>query len=145
MIKDLPLLKMLVMVMIFALSHTAQAGKQGYWTWTDGKGDPQYSDRPPEGVDAVFIEKNTASSAVSSPYEDSNPDSEGQEQSSGPKTMEGLPDKDPEICRQAKSNLAGLKSARVRIVEADGSIHYLTEEEKTEQRQRTQRLIDLNC
>lgn len=145
MIKDSPLLKMLLLVLVIALSHTAQAGKKGYWTWTDDKGEPQYSDRPPEGVDAVFVEKNTTSSAVSSPYQGSNPESEDKEPSSGPKTMEGLPEKDPEVCRQAKSNLAGLRSARVRITEADGSQHYLTEEEKAEQRERTQRLIDLNC
>ena len=145
MIKDFPLLKMLMLVLVIALSHTAQAGKKGYWTWTDDKGDPQYSDRPPEGVDAVFVEKNTTSSAVSSPYQGSKADGEDKEQSSGPKTMEGLAQKDPEVCRQAKSNLAGLRSARVRITEADGSQHYLTEEEKAEQRERTQRLIDLNC
>ena len=91
----------------------------------------------------MFVEKNTANSAVSDPYE-SNPAS-GEAKSSGPKKMEGLADKDPEICRQAKNNLAGLRSARVRITEADGSQHYLTEEEKKEQRERAQKLIDLNC
>ena len=147
MIKDFPLLKMLMLVLVIALSHSAQAGKRGYWTWTDGKGDPQYSDRPPEGVDAVFVEKNTTKSPSSSPYQGSSADGEDatSEQPSGPKTMEALPEKDPEICRQAKSNLAGLRSARVRITEADGSQHYLTEEEKAEQRDRTQRLIDLHC
>jgi hypothetical protein len=147
--KDFPLLKMLVLVLVIALSHMAQANKKGYWTWTDDNGDPQYSDRPPEGVEAVFIEKNTTNSATSSPYESSSAKSEGEgegeEQSGGPKTMEGLAAKDPEICRQAKNNLAGLKSARVRITEPDGSQHYLTEEEKAAQRERNQRLIDLNC
>jgi hypothetical protein len=145
--KDFPLLKMLVLVLVIALSHTAQASKKGYWTWTDGKGDPQYSDRPPEGVDAVFVEKNTTSSPLSSTSASNTEEASasGEEQSSGPKTMEGLAAKDPEICRQAKSNLAGLKSARVRITEPDGSQHYLTEEEKAAQRERNQRLIDLNC
>jgi hypothetical protein len=145
--KDFPLLKMLVLVLVIALSHTAQAGKKGYWTWTDDKGDPQYSDRPPEGVDAAFVTKNTTNSDVSAPYESSSAESkdDSEDQSSGAQTMEGMAEKDPDICRQAKSNLAGLKSARVRITEADGSQHYLSEEEKAEQRERTQRLIDLNC
>ena len=143
MIKYFPLLKILVLVLVFALSHTAQAGKKGYWTWNDSKGDPQYSDRPPEGVDAVFVEKNTTNSAVSPPYQGQA--ANGEEKTSGPETMEALPNKDPEICSQAKNNLANLKSARVRITEADGSKHYLTEDEKAEQRERNQRLIDLNC
>ena len=147
MIKDFPLLKILVLVLVFALSHTAQAAKKGYWTWNDSKGDRQYSDRPPEGVDAVFIEKNTTNSAVSAPNEGSNAASEsaGADQNPGPQTMEGMPAKDPDICRQAKSNLAGLRSARVRITEPDGSKRYLTEEEKTEQKERTQKLIDFHC
>lgn len=141
--KDFPLLKMLVLVLVIALSHTALAAKKGYWTWTDDNGDPQYSDRPPEGVDAVFIEKNTTNSAISAPYEGQAANGEGK--SSGPGKMEAMAAKDPEICRQAKNNLAGLKSARVRITEPDGSQHYLTEDEKIEQRDRTQRLIDMNC
>jgi hypothetical protein len=143
MTKDFPLLKILVLVLVFALSHTAQADKKGYWTWNDSKGDPQYSDRPPEGVDAVFVEKNTSNSAVSPPYQGQA--ANGEEKTSGPETMGALPTKDPEICRQAKNNLTNLRSARVRITEADGSKHFLTEDEKAAQRERNQRLIDLNC
>jgi hypothetical protein len=144
--KDFPLLKMLVLVLVIALSHTAQAGKKGYWTWTDDKGDPQYSDRPPEGVDAVFVAKNTTNSAVSSPYNAAS-DKDGTASAAGGSQgqMEAVYNKDPAICEQAKNNLAKLKSAKVRITEPDGSKHYLTEDEKNAQRERNQRIIDLNC
>jgi hypothetical protein len=146
MIKDLPLLKMLVLALVIALSHTAQAGKKGYWTWTDDKGEPQYSDRPPEGVEAVFVEKNTTNSATSSPYKaatDKDAKASAADGSQG--QMEAIYEKDPGICTQAKNNLAKLESAKVRITEPDGSKHYLTEDEKNAQRERNQRIIDLNC
>lgn len=140
--KDFFLFKLLGLVLIIALSNTAQAGKQGYWTWTDEKGNPKYSDRPPEGVDAVFVEKNTTSSPTSSAYDSG---SQAADQASNPDKMEVFPAKDPSICEQAKANLSALKSARVRITEADGTQHYLTDEEKKEQRDRAQRLVDMNC
>lgn len=141
--KGFPLVKILGLVLVIALSHSVQAAKKGYWTWDDDKGNPQYSDRPPEGVEAVFVEKNTANSAVSAPYESTARTSNGE--AADPQTMEGLAPKDPAICEQATNNLSALKSARVRITEADGSQHYLTEDEKKEQRERYQKLIDFNC
>ena len=144
MIKNFPLIiKILGLSLIIALPNMAQAAKSGYWSWNDDKGNPQYSDRPPEGVNAVFVEKNTTNSPVSGPYQGAS--NSGNEQSGNSGTMEALPNKDPSICAAAKSNLANLQSARVRITEADGSQHYLTEDEKTEQRERAQRLIELNC
>ena len=112
--KDFPLLKMLVLVLVIALSHTAQAGKKGYWTWTDDKGDPQYSDRPPEGVDAIFVEKNTTNSAISSPYNAAS-DKDGTASAAGggkQGEMEAIYTKDPAICEQAKNNLAKLKAPK---------------------------------
>jgi esterase/lipase len=108
----------------------------------DDKGSPQYSDHPPEGVDAVFIEKNTTSSPTSSYQKNAD---QAVDENGDPVKMEVLAAKDPVICEQAKANLSALQSARVRITNADGSQHYLTEDEKAEQRDRAQRLIELNC
>ncbi len=144
MTKYFPALTVFGLVLAIALSGPVQAGKKGYWTWTDQKGNPQYADLPPEGVDAVFVEKNTLNSAVSEGVQTGSQNDDGAA-ASGPQAIEGIAAKDPEICQQAKNNLAALESARVRITDPDGSKRFLTEDEKAAQRERAQKFIDLNC
>ena len=40
-------------------SLTLQAEQNGIYRWTDNNGVTQYSDRPPEGVESVFVKTST--------------------------------------------------------------------------------------
>jgi hypothetical protein len=54
--------------------------------------------------------------------------------------------KNPEVCAQARENLATLEVApRVRLRGADGEYRYLTDEERQEQEKRARDTIAVHC
>lgn len=129
---------------------TAAMAADGHWRWTDSEGEQHYSDRPPAGIEAEFIEFATGrgkkSSPAATPAAPSSPTVPGKGETAKNNDMEILPEPDPEICAQAKGNLQALNGKpRVRITEADGSIRMLTEEEKEEQRENARKFVKLYC
>ncbi len=136
----------ILFITIVSSALTAQAAKQGHWRWTDENGTVQYSDRPPEGVESEFIEFAAPRSSARSKSQ--GPVSSAAEEQQAGKTfdeMEVLPEKDPELCRQAQNNLKALEAARIRITEPDGTKRILTEDEKETQRANANKFIELHC
>ena len=131
------------------LAMSSQAGPNGHYRWTDDNGILQYSDYPPEGVEAEFIKFSGSShrSPSSTEAKDSTAEQAGTENGDAklPKTMEVMPEKDPALCKQAQQNLKALEGARIRITEPDGSKRFLTEEEKEGQRENARKFIKINC
>ncbi|ARN72818.1 DUF4124 domain-containing protein [Oceanicoccus sagamiensis] len=123
-----------------------QAEQNGIYRWTDDQGVVQYSDRPPEGVEAVFIKTSTGKRSTPSAAKTAQSDDDADEGSeSSSQTMEVMPEKDPKLCEQAKRNLKALESARIRITEPDGSKRILTEDEKEGQRANANKFIKVHC
>lgn len=132
----------------FTAASMADSAPNGHYRWTDDKGIVQYSDRPPEGVEAEFIKSNSSRSDTSSKAKSANAkseaDAEGQT-AKGPQELEILPEKDPELCKQAQANMKALEAARIRITDPDGSKRFLTEEEKEFQRDNARKFISIHC
>lgn len=122
-------------------SLTLQAEQNGIYRWTDNNGVTQYSDRPPEGVESMFVKTSTGKRAPATEPEPTTTASED----NAPQTMEVMPEKDPALCKQAQQNLKALESARIRITEPDGSKRIITEEEKEAQRENARKFIKVHC
>ena len=135
-----------------ALFSPASLAERGYYKWVDADGRPHHSDRPPpSGVAYEFVstggglsrsvsaeENRTSSGAAAMPPE--------QEPEPNEAVQRTEVKKDPALCDSAKANLDTLNSnARVRIRGSDGTIRYLTPEEKDVQRRKAQDLIAVHC
>ncbi|WP_101759646.1 DUF4124 domain-containing protein [Oceanicoccus sp. KOV_DT_Chl] len=137
----------LVTTLCLLAALSLQAAPNGLYRWTDADGTVQYSDYPPEGVEAEFIKYTGASSqGKSSTTEKKTETAEtAANQGAEPSKLEVMPDKDPVLCKQAQANLKALEGARIRITEPDGSKRFLTEEEKEGQRENARKFIKINC
>jgi len=136
------------------LAIAPASAEEGYYKWTDAKGNPHHSDRPPPaGVEYEFVSTGSGlKRRVSAGASD------GREYGSGTPAMPAPADdqpteadrqaaieKDPALCEQARGNLQTLNGmVRVRIRD-DNGIRWLTDEEKEFQRQRAQDLIEIHC
>ena len=120
------------------------------YRWTDERGDPVHSDRPPPpGVDYEVI--STRSSLVRSV-----------DSSEGAVPLEVEPrvgndfepvksttikiEKNPEYCQRARENLETLSAyARIRVRGDDGEYRYIDEEEKARRRKEAEEAIAQHC
>ncbi|MEP5765079.1 MAG: DUF4124 domain-containing protein [Halieaceae bacterium] len=130
--------------------------EKGYYKWVDVRGNPHHSDRPPPaGVEYEFVSTDTGMHRRVS-AEESRANAENGSMApgmpppsaAGPNAAEEQVkiEKDPALCDQAKANLDTLNSkARVRIRDPDGTIRYLTQEEKNVQRQKANDMITVHC
>ncbi len=143
------------MAIITSLPVSLALAEKGYYKWNDARGNPHHSDRPPPaGVEYEFIStetgltrrvsaeesraaaRNTGAASMPPPAVDAPNAAEEQAQI----------EKNPELCDQARANLDTLNSkARVRIRDQDGTIRYLTPEEKEAQRQKARDLMAVHC
>ncbi len=127
------------------------AAEDGYYKWTDEKGRPHHSDRPPPaGIAYEFLASDGSTRRQVSAEESrssSVPKKAAPTQPKEPISEEaGAVVKNSAYCDQAKANLDTLNSkARVRIRDAEGNIRFLTEDEKEAQRQKAQDLIAVHC
>lgn len=145
----------LLLALLGGLAGTTAMAESGYYKWTDSYGNPTHSDRPPPaGVEYEFVSTDTGMTRKVTAEE-------SREVQSGSSTV-GKPALTPEqsaatgdtvapqknaaYCEQAKTNLEKLdSSARIRLQDPDGSIRYLSEEEKEIQRQKARDLIAVHC
>jgi len=145
----------LLIVAAGQLLPAVSLAEDGYYKWTDNRGRPQHSDRPPpSGIEYEFISTDTGMKRRVSAEESRTSANDGSMAPSMPAPardggaleQEVVVDKDPALCDQARGNLDSLNSAaRVRIRDNDGTIRYLTEEEKNVQRQKALDLITVHC
>ena len=145
-----PLLVPLLAVSAIATSLHTYAGANGTYRWHDENGTVQYSDIPPEGVDAEYIKFTSAGKSREDDEDKAGKDAKNQADASGDKPkiydkMEALPEKDPALCKQAQDNLKALDGARIRITEPDGTQRILTEDEKEIQRENARKFIKIHC
>jgi hypothetical protein len=140
-----------VLVMtVLTLWGAHASADQTLYRWTDERGNPVNSDRPPPaGVDYEVI--STSSSMVRqvdadegavplkvkpTPSNDFEPEN----------TEKPASTKNPEYCAIAQENLKQLDtSARIRLRNEQGEIRYLNEEEKAVERQKALSGIETFC
>ncbi len=133
--------------------QAVQAGN--LYRWKDADGHMVVSDRPPEtGIQYETI--STSSSLVHNVDEETAPAPAAQSRpaaASNTKAEEPEPaskstvyEKNPDYCKAARENLKVIESApRIRMPGKDGELHYLTDEEREQQRQQNLDVIKAHC
>jgi hypothetical protein len=131
-------------------SLPANAGET-YYRWTDDRGNPVHSDRPPpKGVDYEVV--STGSTLIRSveaeqgavPAEIS--PRVGNDFEQVDTRQETEIEKNPEYCQRARDNLATLsKNGRIRLRNDQGEHRYINEEEKEIQRKNAADAVDAYC
>lgn len=126
------------------ISQTALAGK--VYTWTDAKGGVHYGEHPPKDAKATLVKPRTGHSDPTPAQTAAAQTTEQSKTAAQAAANRQASLKDPERCSQARENFATLNSvARIRVPNAEGTMVYLTEEEKAQQRELTQKIIDQAC
>ncbi len=147
----------------------ATAGAAQFYKWTDDQGVTHYSEEAPpasagkasevkvrtklpsgarEAMDnqqkagSDALKKDAANKDKSAGKKDEKP----QSAANAPKDDAKTPEQYAEKCKQLKENLATLQSrGRVREAEPDGSVRALSDEEKQQRQDETQRQIKAFC
>lgn len=142
----------LVLLAMCAGVGSAHAGAKLY-RWKDSNGNVVMSDRPPPaGVQFEAI--STSSSLVHSvdsetpatPPAPTHPAAPPREASTLPEPSKEIYKKNPEYCQTARQNLEVLDRApRIRMPDANGELHYLTDEEREQERQKNLDIIAAHC
>jgi len=132
-------------------SLPTMADDRTYYRWSDERGNPVHSDRPPpEGTDYEVV--STGSSRVRKvdaeegavPAETKSVP--GNEFDTFETAKAETPKKNSEYCARAQDNLNTLNSAaRIRIRDSEGDFTYLTTEEKAEEKAKALDLIAAHC
>lgn len=122
-------------------SVATSAASKGYYRWTDAQGQIHYTQNPPLDQPAEFIRTGpphvTPALMPAETADGGHPEVE---------TWEGLPEPDPELCRQAREVLESLDGyVRIRARKPDGTHTVLTEADKEEQREIAREAIELYC
>ena len=125
------------------MTSAIHAASNGHYRWTDSAGTVQYSDRPPEGIDAEFIQFSGTATTKRQTNDDGN--EEPPAVAEGQATLQVIPEKNPQLCQQAQGNLKALAATRIRITEPDGSKRILSEDEKKQQRDNANKFIEIYC
>lgn len=147
---------------LLALSSSAMAACNGGYRWSelkDGKTVTHYTQQPPEGRPSECVQISTGTRTQVNPGEgdaaaapaapDAKPAADAQPGAAAankPKGLQGVPDKDPDKCKQAQDTKSVLDShARIREKGEDGEYRYLTSDEIGEQKKIADDAIGVYC
>ncbi len=128
----------------------------GYYRWVDDQGQTHFSQRPPEGRASEYVSRTTGRTISSPPPRDAAPVEAppapvadappAESEAADIDSIQGLPERDSEQCRQAREALEILDGhPRIRARGSDGEVRVLSQEEREAQRQQVQEVIDLHC
>ena len=150
--RAIPTCVLLAMMGIVGLSSLNAIAGTNHYRWTDDRGQPVHSDRPPpKGVDYEVIttgsnltrQVEAEEGAVPAEVE---PRVGNDFEQIDPKAKTAAVKKNAEYCQRAKDNLRALDtSARIRVRDENGELRFLNEEEKKTQREDAQAGISNYC
>jgi hypothetical protein len=140
----------LVLAAAFSLYGPQSNAGQNVYRWTDDRGNPVNSDRPPPtgtkyeviSTHSSMVRPVDADEGAVPPTVKPSPGNEFEPvDSKKPKD-----EKNPEYCKRAQENLQTLNtSARIRIRNEQGEYRYIDEAEKKEQRKQAEAAIKTYC
>lgn len=135
----------LLLSILFITVFASPSLAANYFKWTDENGVTHYSARKPVGYDAEVV--RISAGGRSQPQESEAGASQSQNQQQASQTSATPePEKDEERCSWAKSTLETLRNHnRVRMVDENGQLRFLTEEEKAEQRRKAEEAVNEAC
>lgn len=153
-IRGLRPVRFLWMATLLVAAPTLLAGPQGYYRWKDDKGQFQATQQPPADRPSEFVRTSTGTASQTSADDkpagtasggtDNAPAANGP--TAKPASLQALPDKDPEKCKQAQDTQQVLNShARIREKDDKGDYRYLTTEEITDQKKLAEESIGIYC
>lgn len=146
-------IRSLWLLALFAVSPALLAGPQGYYRWKDDKGQFQATQQPPADRPSEFVRTSTGTASQAAP-EDSAPASTPAatpgaapaQPAKKPAGMQGLPDRNPEKCKEAQEAQAVLNShARIREKDDKGEYRFLAAEEIADQKRLAAESVDVFC
>ena len=140
----------LAAVTMLLTSFGASAAESVHYRWTDSRGNPVHSDRPPpEGTPYEVV--STSSSLVRKVDPDEgavpattepSPGNEFEQVNSRPQPMK----KNSEQCKRAQQNLETLNTKKtIQIRDDQGELRTLSDEEKDIQRKKAKDAIAVHC
>ena len=147
----------ITLLSILGLTPALVANAGDMYRWSDGNGNPVMSDRPPPlGVPYTVIDADrygAKANVVAAPPPPNNeqaqretPSPAGDRQSGGAAGTRIEIEKHPELCDQAKDAIFQLETfARVRVTDDDGTVRFMTDEERAEQLARAREVANANC
>jgi hypothetical protein len=125
------------------------AAGEVYYRWSDERGNPVHSDRPPpKGTDYEVITTGSGFRREVDAEEGAVPLEVKPTPSNNfvPIKEENTIKKNPEFCARARDNLTQLDTkARIRARNEQGEVRYLNDEEKENERKKAQEAISAYC
>ena len=143
-------LQRLCAIALLTASPWLAAGPAGYYRWVDDDNKPQFTQQPPKDRPSEFVQVSTGATSKVGPGS-SEPAAPTEQAKAGStsgqdRTIQGVPDKDPEKCQQSQQTLDVLNSrARIREKGPDGEYRYLTPDEIGEQKKLATDAVGVFC
>lgn len=145
----------LITGLLFALSCGTAANAAKVYKWVDKEGVTHYGEQVPQGEEFETISTTTAPPKDAAKAKQRLEDTNAARQSEEAKKLDFEEQKKQreedirirkENCENAKANLKTIQdNARIRMMGDDGQYRYLSEEERQQQLDRAQHIIDTNC
>ena len=147
----------ITLIVTFGLAPGLVATAGDMYRWSDNNGNPVISDRPPPlGVPYTVIDADrygAKTNAVSAPPPPNNEQAQrersspvGDRQGAGGGGTRVEIEKHPELCDQARDAIFQLETfARVRVTDDDGTVRFMTDEERAKQLARAREVANANC
>ncbi len=125
---------------------------ENYYRWVDEQGTEVNSDQPPSaGTDYEVIRAKRSMTVPVTEEETAAAQGDGgtpapSQAAASPSVPQMVPEKNPEACAAARKNLETLNTyARIRVADADGSYHFIDEDEKAQRRAEAEATIAAAC
>ncbi len=139
-------------ILIAALAGASPAmARDKMFRWIDANGTPVLSDRPPPAGTAYTLVDplNQNSQSLRRRPEPSNESSASSLQATATPTFAGAQvviEKKPELCERARDNIFKLETfPRIRATDADGTVRFLTDQERAERLNTARAVEQANC
>jgi len=139
-------------LLVLALIISAHSHAAGIKKWVDDKGQVHYGDSPPMQVQSESVRVSRPPSDPGKPLPRFS-SSQGEQQQAAQQPAEQQTaqpdisdDQMAKLCEEARSDLVKLnRSENIRVRSADGSVRYMSAEEKEERRKLTEEDIKQFC
>lgn len=143
---------LVVGLLVAAVCGSPAFAGENYYRWVDEQGTEVNSDLPPPAgtkYEVIRVKRSMTvpvSEQETAATEGDDPATAPGQAAASPSAPRMVPEKNPEACAAARKNLETLNTyARIRVAEADGSYHFIDEDEKAQRRAEAEAAIAATC